>query len=137
MTYVQDDGRVTSSAARSPLPTVLGDPLPAFELALWVVACHEAAWATSQVQGFQYGTADGGYTMVVRDCLRPAEQQVLWREDVTAAMLEDAGTTVGAEDLYRSAHARMTMFIATHATAIVAERYRELRRSQLRTGGGL
>jgi hypothetical protein len=135
--YVQDDGRVTSSAARSPLPTVLGDPLPAFEPALWVVACHETAWATSQVQGFQYGTVDGGYAMVVRDCLRPAEQQVLWREDVTAAMLEEAGTAAGADGLYRSAHTRMSLFIATHATAIVAERYRELKRSQLRAGGGL
>ena len=69
--------------------------------------------------------------------LEPAEQQVLWREDVTAAMLEEAGTAAGAEGLYRSAHTHMTMFIATHATAIVAERYRELKRAALPAGGGV
>lgn len=113
---------------QSPMPTVLGDPLPGFVPELWLQAQAETQWAAQQVQGFTVQEpATGDAILYVRDCLRPEGEQTLWQERLVAADLPRLGTAEAAQEQYRAAHARMMQFLALQAVVLCAARYRVLR----------
>lgn len=119
---------------QTPMPTVLGDPLPGFVPMVWMQACHETEWATKQLQGFIYNTGPDRFCLVVRDVGRPPEQQVLWREDFEARTQGDSGYPHPQEPAYVEGHVRMHSFIAEQQLLTIAERYRVLRRALLAKG---
>lgn len=112
---------------QTPMPTVLGDPLPGFVPELWLQAQAETQWAANQVQGFSYPQANGDLLMVVRDCLRPAGKQTVWSERLVASDLQKASMQAAAETVYKEAHGRMMHFLATQGVVLCAVRYRTLR----------
>lgn len=119
---------------QTPLPTVLGDPLPGFVPALWIQACSETQWATQQLQGFCYRTGTLEFAMVARDVGRPAEEQVLASFPFKAAEVGESGYPDPYDPAYCEAHERMRLFVAEQQLLTIAERYRALRRSYVAKG---
>jgi microcystin degradation protein MlrC len=111
---------------QTPMPTVLGDPLPGFIPELWLQAQAETQWAANQVQGFTYADGPtGDAVLVVRDLLKPAGEQTVWSERLSAADLSN--NRAMAEAAYQEAHGRMMHFLATQGVVLCAARYRTLR----------
>lgn len=122
---------------QTPMPTMLGDPLPGFVPALWIQACTETQWATQQLQGFCYRTGPVSFAMVVRDVGRPPEQQVMASfpfEVDREGQVSDSGYPAGDVPAYNEAHERMRLFVAEQQLLTIAERYRVLRRSYVAKG---
>ena len=120
---------------QTPMPTILGDPLPGFAPIVWIQACNETQWATQQLQGFCYRTGPTSYAMVVRDVGRPPEQQVMaeFPFEFTGQLSED-GYPTGDCPAYNGAHERMRLFVAEQQLLTIAERYRALRRLHVAKG---
>lgn len=113
---------------QTPLPTVLGDPLPGFIPELWLQAQAETQWAANQVQGFSYQEPNGDLVLVVRDLLKSAGEQTVWSERLVASDLPKMGMqAAAAEAAYKEAHGRMMHFLAAQGVVLCAARYRTLR----------
>jgi hypothetical protein len=73
------------------------------------MALNATQWHRSEVQGFTYPHKDGTQSHVVRDCTKPAGEQLIWQE------------TAPKSD-YEAAHARMLLAKERAEADIVAER---------------